>query len=92
MPVALEIFIKEIFVIDLEIVADELQRGVVITDHEVRELTHDVDLLDPLPVKIIELPIVVELVFDPVIRFKPLDLHGVIDYEKTALEGQRTDL
>ena len=75
---SLEVLRDEFSEIHLEIVLHELQRGIVVTDHEVCVFAHNVDLPDLLFVELIQEAIVIYLVFDSIIRDQTLDLHTVI--------------
>ena len=88
---AAEVFCDETPVVHLEIVLHELQRGIVVTDHEVCVFAHNVDLPDLLFVELIQEAIVIYLVFDSIVRDQTLDLHTVIQDKKTALQFECAD-
>ena len=88
---AAEVFRNEAPVVHLEVVLYELQRRVVVLDHQIGILAHDVDLLDLLLVEGIEQPVVVDLVARLVV-FDPADVHRVVEDQKPPFELQRSDL
>ena len=84
--VAFEVFGQEAAVIHLEIITDKLQRFIIVFDHQMRVLTDDVDLLDSLLVKCIQLSVVFPLILDMIIHLQSVELHGVVGYEKAAIQ------
>ena len=88
---AAEVFRNEAPVVHLEVVLYELQRRVVVLDHQIGILAHDVDLLDLLLVEGVEQPVVVDLVARLVV-LDPADVHRVVEDQKAPFELQRSDL
>ena len=82
---SLEILGDKPLIIHLEIILDILQGGRVILDHKVGIFSHYVDLLDFLPIELIQLCIVFNFVSELVVLYSS-DIHSIIQDQETAFQ------
>ena len=84
----LEILVDEAAVIHREVVADILQRGLVVANHHIGILADDMNLLDALLVELVQKTIVFLGISGFSLHLK-VELHSVIDNQEAPFDFQQ---
>ena len=86
-----KIFCNKPPVIHVEIILHILQRGIVVSHHQICIFADDMDLLNLLFVELAEHTVVFLFVTQPVV-FDASNIHGIIEYKEATFKFQSANL